>query len=299
MRRWLPVDGRAATRVALLALDARRARLRADVGARRARRRRRDQRAAALRLGPLALDARGRRRRSCAAATRITLADQRRRPGRRPGARRAALRARGLDAAARLRRGSAPGGGADRDRRRRAVDARAAAADAEAPREPRASSVCSSSRSCFGAAIGLVQVGGADDRRPVGLGLARRPAARRVRARQRRRARSGSGAATGGDLCSSATCSRCSRSGCCSRRSGSRRAPATLAHAARASPASPSARRPSRCFESLDVLAPGGGAEAFTWVTTAEAAGWAAGSAVAGLLVDPRRRRGRRSCSPR
>ena len=38
-------------------------------------------------------------------------------------------------------------------------------------------------------------------------------------------------------------------------------------------------------FESLDVLAPGGGAEALTWVTTAEAAGWAAGSAVASLLV--------------
>jgi MFS family permease len=38
-------------------------------------------------------------------------------------------------------------------------------------------------------------------------------------------------------------------------------------------------------FESLDVLAPGGGAEALTWVTTAEAGGWAAGSAVAGLLV--------------
>jgi MFS family permease len=38
-------------------------------------------------------------------------------------------------------------------------------------------------------------------------------------------------------------------------------------------------------FESLDVLAPGGGAEAFTWVTTAEAGGWAAGGAVASLLV--------------
>jgi MFS family permease len=38
-------------------------------------------------------------------------------------------------------------------------------------------------------------------------------------------------------------------------------------------------------FESLDVLAPGGGAEAFTWVTTAEAAGWSVGSAVASLLV--------------
>jgi MFS family permease len=38
-------------------------------------------------------------------------------------------------------------------------------------------------------------------------------------------------------------------------------------------------------FESLDVLAPGGGAEAFTWVTTAEAAGWAGGTAVASLLV--------------
>ncbi len=38
-------------------------------------------------------------------------------------------------------------------------------------------------------------------------------------------------------------------------------------------------------LESLDVLAPGGGAEAMTWVTTAEAAGWAAGGAVAGLLV--------------
>jgi MFS family permease len=38
-------------------------------------------------------------------------------------------------------------------------------------------------------------------------------------------------------------------------------------------------------FESLDVLAPGGGAEALTWVTTAELAGWAAGGALAGLLV--------------
>ena len=38
-------------------------------------------------------------------------------------------------------------------------------------------------------------------------------------------------------------------------------------------------------LESLDVLAPGGGAEAMTWVTTAEAAGWAAGGAGAGLLV--------------
>jgi MFS family permease len=38
-------------------------------------------------------------------------------------------------------------------------------------------------------------------------------------------------------------------------------------------------------FESLDVLAPGGGAEALTWVTTAEAAGWAAGTGVASLLV--------------
>jgi hypothetical protein len=38
-------------------------------------------------------------------------------------------------------------------------------------------------------------------------------------------------------------------------------------------------------FESLDVLAPGGGAEALTWVTTAEAGGWAAGSAVASVLA--------------
>jgi hypothetical protein len=38
-------------------------------------------------------------------------------------------------------------------------------------------------------------------------------------------------------------------------------------------------------FESLDVLAPGGGAEALTWVTTAEAGGWAAGTAVASVLV--------------
>ncbi len=38
-------------------------------------------------------------------------------------------------------------------------------------------------------------------------------------------------------------------------------------------------------FESLDVLAPGGGAEALTWVTTAEAGGWAVGGAAAGLLV--------------
>jgi MFS family permease len=38
-------------------------------------------------------------------------------------------------------------------------------------------------------------------------------------------------------------------------------------------------------FEGLDVLAPGGGAEALTWVTTAEAAGAAAGSAAAGVLA--------------
>jgi MFS family permease len=38
-------------------------------------------------------------------------------------------------------------------------------------------------------------------------------------------------------------------------------------------------------FESLDVLAPGSGAEALTWVTTAEASGWAAGSAAASPLV--------------
>ncbi|MEI8105734.1 MAG: MFS transporter [Actinomycetes bacterium] len=38
-------------------------------------------------------------------------------------------------------------------------------------------------------------------------------------------------------------------------------------------------------FEALDVLAPGSGAESLTWVTTAEAAGAAAGAAAAGLLV--------------
>jgi predicted MFS family arabinose efflux permease len=38
-------------------------------------------------------------------------------------------------------------------------------------------------------------------------------------------------------------------------------------------------------FESIDVLAPGSGAEGLTWITTAEAAGWALGSALAGLLV--------------
>ncbi len=38
-------------------------------------------------------------------------------------------------------------------------------------------------------------------------------------------------------------------------------------------------------FEVLDVLAPGGGAEALTWVTSAEAAGSAIGSAVAGVLA--------------
>ncbi len=38
-------------------------------------------------------------------------------------------------------------------------------------------------------------------------------------------------------------------------------------------------------FETLDAVAPGAGAEALTWVTTAEAAGAAAGSALAGLLV--------------
>jgi len=38
-------------------------------------------------------------------------------------------------------------------------------------------------------------------------------------------------------------------------------------------------------FEALDLLAPGSGAEALTWVTTAEAAGSATGSALAGILV--------------
>jgi MFS family permease len=38
-------------------------------------------------------------------------------------------------------------------------------------------------------------------------------------------------------------------------------------------------------FEVLDVLAPGGGAEALTWVTSAEAGGSAAGSALAGVLA--------------
>jgi predicted MFS family arabinose efflux permease len=38
-------------------------------------------------------------------------------------------------------------------------------------------------------------------------------------------------------------------------------------------------------FETLDVVAPGTGAESLTWVTTAEAAGSAAGSALAGVLA--------------
>src|SRR5262249_62417119 len=38
-------------------------------------------------------------------------------------------------------------------------------------------------------------------------------------------------------------------------------------------------------FEVLDVIVPGGGAESLTWVTTAEAAGSAAGAALAGVLV--------------
>src|SRR5262249_19914123 len=37
-------------------------------------------------------------------------------------------------------------------------------------------------------------------------------------------------------------------------------------------------------FETLDVLVPGSGAESLTWVTTAEAAGSATGSALAGVL---------------
>jgi MFS family permease len=37
-------------------------------------------------------------------------------------------------------------------------------------------------------------------------------------------------------------------------------------------------------FETLDVLVPGSGAESLTWITTAEAAGSAAGSALAGVL---------------
>jgi len=38
-------------------------------------------------------------------------------------------------------------------------------------------------------------------------------------------------------------------------------------------------------FEVLDVIVPGGGAESLTWVTTAEAAGSAGGSALAGVLA--------------
>jgi len=38
-------------------------------------------------------------------------------------------------------------------------------------------------------------------------------------------------------------------------------------------------------FEVLDVVVPGGGAESLTWVTTAEAAGSAAGSALSGVLA--------------
>jgi MFS family permease len=38
-------------------------------------------------------------------------------------------------------------------------------------------------------------------------------------------------------------------------------------------------------FETLDVLAPGSGAEALTWVTTAEATGGAAGAALAGIVL--------------
>jgi MFS family permease len=38
-------------------------------------------------------------------------------------------------------------------------------------------------------------------------------------------------------------------------------------------------------FETLDVLAPGSGAEALTWVTTAEASGGAAGAALAGIVL--------------
>jgi predicted MFS family arabinose efflux permease len=38
-------------------------------------------------------------------------------------------------------------------------------------------------------------------------------------------------------------------------------------------------------FEVLDVIVPGGGAESLTWVTTAEAAGSAVGSALAGVLA--------------
>jgi hypothetical protein len=40
-------------------------------------------------------------------------------------------------------------------------------------------------------------------------------------------------------------------------------------------------------FETLDAVVPGAGAEALTWVTTAEAAGAAAGSAFAGVLASP------------
>ena len=39
-------------------------------------------------------------------------------------------------------------------------------------------------------------------------------------------------------------------------------------------------------FETLDVVAPGSGAESLTWITTAEAGGSAGGSALAGVLAD-------------
>ena len=58
------------------------------------------------------------------------------------------------------------------------------------------------------------------------------------------------------------------------------------------SPGSRSGPRPWRCSSRSTSLAPGSGAEALTWVTTAEAGGSAAGSALAGVLATRDRRVG-------
>ena len=111
--------------------------------------------------------------------------------------------------------------------------------------------------------------------------------------------RSGTAAGSGAARRSTATSSPSSSSGCCSHRSVLHEEPGAARRRSSSPPGSPSARRPSRCSRRSTSLAPGSGAESLTWVTTAEAAGSAVGSALAGVLVDATSASGRRSRSRR
>ena len=179
---------------------------------------------------------------------RRDVAALRRGPDHRAGARRLAVPLRRLD----RRRSSAARslvcGACSRCRRpaRRSPDV-AAAADADAPREPRRSPGCSASRSLFGGALGLVQVAVPTLAAPLGqaslaglllAAFAVGSVARRALVRRPRLARLGARPLPARRAASL----------------GVLLAPAALADGARprsrrscSSPGSPSARRPSRC----------------------------------------------------